>query len=163
MSPEYAYYGHVSTKSDMFSFGVIVLEIVTGRRNTSPSAEHGSNKTLLTYVWEKWRRGSMAEIVDASLGGQFARQEALACVQIGLLCVQKDPRSRPDASDVVLMLDGQSAVQQRPSRPAFYSGGSTGVASSRAAGRGNAALDARRFVGNSDTENGVTISELQPR
>ncbi|XP_062222950.1 cysteine-rich receptor-like protein kinase 34 isoform X1 [Phragmites australis] len=161
MSPEYAYYGHVSTKSDMFSFGVIVLEIVTGRRNTCPSAEDGGNKTLLSYVWEMWQRGSVAEIVDASLGGQFARQEALACVQIGLLCVQKNPKSRPDASEVVLMLDDQPAVQQQPSRPAFYSG-STGVASSRAAS-GNATLDARRLMRSSDSENGVTISELQPR
>jgi len=52
MSPEYAYYGHVSTKSDMFSFGVIVLEIVTGQRNSSPSVEDGSNRNLLSYVRE---------------------------------------------------------------------------------------------------------------
>lgn len=50
MSPEYAYYGHVSTKSDMFSFGVIVLEIVTGQRNSSPSVEDGSNRNLLSHV-----------------------------------------------------------------------------------------------------------------
>ena len=54
MSPEYAYYGHVSTKSDMFSFGVIVLEIVTGQRNSSPSSavDDGSNRNLLSYVRE---------------------------------------------------------------------------------------------------------------
>lgn len=53
MAPEYAYYGHVSTKSDMFSFGVIVLEIMTGQRNSSPSVEDGgSNRNLLSYVRE---------------------------------------------------------------------------------------------------------------
>jgi serine/threonine protein kinase len=53
MAPEYAYYGHVSTKSDMFSFGVIVLEIMTGQMNGSPSVEDGgSNRNLLSYVRE---------------------------------------------------------------------------------------------------------------
>ncbi|XP_066315137.1 cysteine-rich receptor-like protein kinase 34 isoform X1 [Miscanthus floridulus] len=164
MSPEYAYYGHVSTKSDMFSFGVIVLEIVTGQRNSSPSVEDGSNRNLLSYVWEKWRRGSVAETVDASLGGQYARTEALACVQIGLLCVQKDPRSRPDASEVVLMLDGRSAIQQTPSRPAFCSGSiSISGASARRAARGNAASYGRRSAIGPVSENSVTVSELEPR
>ncbi|XP_066322490.1 uncharacterized protein [Miscanthus floridulus] len=164
MSPEYAYYGHVSTKSDMFSFGVIVLEIVTGQRNSSPSVEDGSNRNLLSYLWEKWRRGSVAETVDASLGGQYARTEALACVQIGLLCVQKDPRSRPDASEVVLMLDGRSAILQKPSRPAFCSGSiSISGASSRRAARGNAVSFGRRSAIGPVSENSVTVSELEPR
>jgi serine/threonine protein kinase len=46
MSPEYAYNGHVSTKSDMYSFGVIVLEIVTGRRNSSPCQDANTNNLL---------------------------------------------------------------------------------------------------------------------
>ena len=50
VSPEYAYYGHVSTKSDMFGFGVIVLEIVTGRRSTSACAEEDGCSNLLSYV-----------------------------------------------------------------------------------------------------------------
>ncbi|RCV27608.1 hypothetical protein SETIT_5G337800v2 [Setaria italica] len=162
LSPEYAYYGHVSTKSDMFSFGVIVLEILTGRRNTSPSSaeEDGSGNNLLSYVWEKWRRGSVADIVDASLGGQYARAEALACAQVGLLCVQKDPGARPDASAVVLMLDGHSAIQQRPSRPAFCSGTRS---MSAASSRGNGVRYGRRSATDPVSENGLTVSELKPR
>lgn len=49
MAPEYAVLGHVSTKSDVFSFGVIVLEIVTGRRNTT-SSESMMDEHLLSYV-----------------------------------------------------------------------------------------------------------------
>ncbi|CAO2182722.1 unnamed protein product [Urochloa humidicola] len=161
MSPEYAYYGHVSTKSDMFSFGVIVLEVLTGRRNTSRS--DGSSRNLLSYVWEKWRRGSVAEVVDASLGGQYAAGEALACAQVGLLCVQKDPGARPDASAVVLMLDGQSAIQQRPSRPAFCSGSSVSAASSSRGGNGVRRYGRRRPATDSASVNGVTVSELEPR
>nr|CAB3478478.1 unnamed protein product [Digitaria exilis] len=172
MSPEYAYYGHVSTKSDMFSFGVIVLETLTGRRNTSlPSSEDGSASNLMSYVWEKWRRGSVAEIVDASLGGRYAPAEALACAQVGLLCVQKEPGARPDAAAVVLMLEGQSAIQRRPSRPAFCCSGSSmatssaAAASSRAARGGGGKRYGRRRPAATDpvSENGVTVSELEPR
>ncbi|PAN28203.1 hypothetical protein PAHAL_5G138000 [Panicum hallii] len=166
MSPEYAYYGHVSTKSDMFGFGVIVLEIVTGRRNTSVYAEEdGSSSNLLSYVWEKWRRGSAADVVDASLGGRYARAEALACAQVGLLCVQKDPGSRPDASAVLLMLDGQSAIQQRPSRPAFSDGSASAAASWRAAAHGGGArrYGRRPAADPPVSENGITVTDLQPR
>uniref|UniRef100_A0ACD6ASU6 Uncharacterized protein n=1 Tax=Avena sativa TaxID=4498 RepID=A0ACD6ASU6_AVESA len=99
MSPEYAYSGHVSAKSDMYSFGIIVLEIVTGRRNTGPPCQDadGSTTNLLSDVWEKWRAGKAAEIADASLGAHYPRSEMLSCVHIGLLCVQKKPAMRPEA------------------------------------------------------------------
>lgn len=149
MSPEYAYSGHVSTKSDMYSFGVIVLEIVTGRRNSSPSQDANTNN-LLSDVWEKWRSGTAAEIADASLGEHYPRSEMLNCMHIGLLCVQKKPELRPEASEVVLMLSSQSTSRRTPSRPAFYSGPSTiGVVS--------------RVCSGNVSENGVTMSELQPR
>lgn len=50
MSPEYAYCGHVSTKSDMFSFGVIILEMVTARRNNNSTYECVDSVPLLSYV-----------------------------------------------------------------------------------------------------------------
>uniref|UniRef100_A0A0D9V6E7 non-specific serine/threonine protein kinase n=1 Tax=Leersia perrieri TaxID=77586 RepID=A0A0D9V6E7_9ORYZ len=173
MPPEYAYCGHVSTKSDMFSFGVIVLEIVTGRRNNSPyedDANHAPN--LLSYVWDKWKAGLVAEAVDASLGGQYPRAEMLNCVQVGLLCVQKKPALRPDASAVALMLQDSNFTSswQAPSRPAYYTGatasGSVTISGRRQ--RRNSAGDyyndggfprKRRPV----STNGVTISELEPR
>jgi interleukin-1 receptor-associated kinase 1 len=98
-------------------------------------------------------------MVDASLGGQYAMTEALACVQIGLLCVQKDPRSRPDASEVVLMLDERSAIQQKPSRPAFCSGSGSGSIS----GGASSVSYGRRSAIESVSENSVTVSELEPR
>jgi serine/threonine protein kinase len=50
MSPEYAYWGHVSTKSDIFSFGVIVLEMVTGRRNNSAYSDTSDSISVLSHV-----------------------------------------------------------------------------------------------------------------
>ncbi|KAE8788818.1 cysteine-rich receptor-like protein kinase 15 [Hordeum vulgare] len=152
MSPEYAYCGHVSVKSDMYSFGVIVLEIVTGRRNSSAGQDQAAASSLLSEVWEKWRAGTAAEMADASLGGQYPRPQLLSCVHIGLLCVQKKPELRPDASEVVLMLSSQSTSRRAPSRPAFYAGSTTGAV---------AASSARRCENVS--RNGVTMSELEPR
>jgi serine/threonine protein kinase len=50
MSPEYAYWGHVSTKSDIFSFGVIVLEMVTGQRNNSAYSDTSDSISVLSHV-----------------------------------------------------------------------------------------------------------------
>nr|XP_051226177.1 cysteine-rich receptor-like protein kinase 6 [Lolium perenne] len=120
MSPEYAYCGQVSAKSDMYSFGVIVLEIMTGRRNNR-SLEDAASRSLLSNVWEKWSAGSIEEVMDPSLDGRYPESESVIYVQIGLLCVQENPSARPDASEVVLMLDthSSSAAMRTPSRPAF--------------------------------------------
>jgi serine/threonine protein kinase len=171
MSPEYAYCGQVSAKSDMYSFGVIVLEIVTGRRNNR-SLEDTASRSLLSHVWEKWSAGSLEEVVDPSLGGGYPESEVLSCVQIGLLCVQENPSARPDASEVVLMLDSHStsSVIRTPSRPAFcftqppgdgvapvLAGGNT-TTFSYPSTRDAAATPTPVF-----SENDVTISDLQPR
>lgn len=118
MAPEYAVLGHVSTKSDVFSFGMIVLEIVTGRRN-SVSSETMMAEHLLTYVWENWTRGTKAEIADPTLRYNCSESEVLKCAHIGLLCVQEDPSDRPNMSNVILMLVGKSTTLPAPSRPAF--------------------------------------------
>ncbi|KAK1668031.1 hypothetical protein QYE76_056190 [Lolium multiflorum] len=150
MSPEYAYSGHVSTKSDIYSFGVIVLEIVTGRRNNGPCQDADADN-LLSEVWDKWRSGKAAEMADTSLGDHYPRSEMLNCVHIGLLCVQKKPAMRPDASEVVLMLSSQSMSRRTPSRPAFYSGHSSTSGSDS------------HVSGVNVSENGVTMSDLQAR
>ncbi|KAL6842253.1 hypothetical protein ACP4OV_027901 [Aristida adscensionis] len=155
MAPEYAYYGHVSTKSDMFSFGVIVLEMVTGRRNSS-TYECVDSVSLLSYVWGKWTTGSTADAVDPSLLGHGRRLdgEVLHCVEVGLLCVQENPEDRPDASAVVTMLSGHSVSDDRrsPSRPAFVFDATTGVGG-----------DEQPSSTAPASENEVTVSELEPR
>jgi len=62
MSPEYAYWGHVSTKSDIFSFGVIVLEMVTGRRNNSAYNNTSDSISVLSHVSVRYCFGNVARI-----------------------------------------------------------------------------------------------------
>ncbi|OEL19797.1 Cysteine-rich receptor-like protein kinase 8, partial [Dichanthelium oligosanthes] len=124
MAPEYAVLAHISTKSDAFSFGVIVLEIVAGRKNTTSSqgmmAEHLlSHVSRLAQVWESWTRGAVTDIVDPYMNNSCAENGVLKCIHIGLLCVQENPSDRPSMSDVILMLVGRSTTLPAPSRPAF--------------------------------------------
>nr|CAB3480513.1 unnamed protein product [Digitaria exilis] len=142
MSPEYAYWGHVSTKSDMFSFGVIVLEM----------------------VWDKWRAGSALDVLDPLLAeSQYPENEVLNCIEIGLLCVQENPADRPDASTVVLMLSGPASTpddRRIPSRPAFvFSSGVITESTFARAGAWNSKQPSTAAV----SENEVSISELEPR
>ncbi|VVA34782.1 PREDICTED: G-type lectin S-receptor, partial [Prunus dulcis] len=116
MSPEYAVFGRYSTKSDVFSFGIILLEIVSGRKNNgSYQEEHSMN--LIGHVWQLWREDRALEIVDSSLES-YHSDEVLRCIQVGLLCVQEDSEDRPTMSAVVFMLSGEASLPS-PQQPAF--------------------------------------------
>ncbi|XP_010913053.1 cysteine-rich receptor-like protein kinase 6 isoform X2 [Elaeis guineensis] len=118
MAPEYVMHGQLSVKSDVYSYGVLVLEIITGRKNSSFSNSE-SGKYLLSYIWEQWNKGTVLEILDPCLGNHCPTTEVLRCIQIGLLCVQENPSDRPDMSTVVMMLNSDPVSILRPSRPAF--------------------------------------------
>ncbi|XP_043704130.1 G-type lectin S-receptor-like serine/threonine-protein kinase At1g11330 [Telopea speciosissima] len=120
MSPEYAMEGIFSVKSDVFSFGVILLEIISGKRNSSYLKEHG--QTLLAYVWRLWDEGKTSDFVDPLLISSCPRPEVLKCIQIGLLCVQRDATDRPTMSNVIVMLESDSGDLPQPKEPAFSLG-----------------------------------------
>ncbi|KAL4629111.1 hypothetical protein ACB092_05G286100 [Castanea dentata] len=117
MSPEYAVFGKFSTKSDVFSFGVILLEIISGKKNNSSYQTHPS-LTLIGHVWELWREDRALDIVDSSIAESFVSHEVLRCIQIGLLCVQEDATERPTMLAILLMLSCETTIPS-PKQPAF--------------------------------------------
>ncbi|GAA0184369.1 transmembrane signal receptor [Lithospermum erythrorhizon] len=119
MSPEYALHGQFSIKSDVFSFGVLVLEIISGKKNFT-FHQSGNSDDLLSYAWKLWRDGRPIDLLDPTLGDDFTRNEVIRCIHMGLLCVQEDPEDRPTMAAVVLMLSSYSVTLPLPHQPAFF-------------------------------------------
>ncbi|XP_070678973.1 G-type lectin S-receptor-like serine/threonine-protein kinase SD1-1 [Malus domestica] len=116
MSPEYAMDGLYSTKSDVFSFRVLTLEIISGRKNTFQF--ENSSLNLVGLIWGLWTKGKVLDIIDSSLNQSYSTPEVMRCIQIGLLCVQEYPTDRPTMLDVVFML-GNETTLPRPKKAAF--------------------------------------------
>ncbi|KAK9936140.1 hypothetical protein M0R45_013000 [Rubus argutus] len=124
---KYAMEGLYSVKSDVFSFGILLLEILTGRKNFlgfhHPTT---SAATLLIYAWQLWNEGKGMELMDPLLKDSCSPDEFSRYIQIGLLCGQEDAKIRPTMSSVVQMLKSQSISSlSKPERPAFFTGRST--------------------------------------
>ncbi|XP_018811703.2 putative receptor-like protein kinase At4g00960 isoform X5 [Juglans regia] len=117
MAPEYAMHGHFSVKSDVFSYGVLVLEMVCGRKNNY--FQNGENtENLLSHAWKNWREGTASNLIDSTLR-VGSTTEIMRCIHIGLLCVQENVAERPTMASVLLMLTSYSMALSMPSRPAF--------------------------------------------
>ncbi|XP_065879614.1 cysteine-rich receptor-like protein kinase 10 [Euphorbia lathyris] len=149
MSPEYAMEGMFSVKSDVFSFGVLVLEIIRGKRN---NRFHVSKKggSLLTFAWKLWSEGQGLELVETSLVQSSVATEVLKCIHIGLLCVQDDPIERPTMSSVVIML-GSDTIPLPVPKPCSFSVGQF------------AAKSATSVVVKDCSVNEVSLSNVSPR
>ncbi|KAK5826188.1 hypothetical protein PVK06_021103 [Gossypium arboreum] len=160
MSPEYAVHGRFSEKSDVFSFGILILEIVCGKRNTS-FCHSAYSDNLLTYVWRQWKNGKPIEAMDSALGDSYVSNEVVRCIHIGLLYVQEDPEARPTMARVVLMLSSSSVTLPLPPRTAFYFGTITKGKPSRT----NYKSDQSTSIvsSSSATVNETSLTELFPR
>ncbi|CAN0886701.1 Cysteine-rich receptor-like protein kinase 10, partial [Linum grandiflorum] len=95
MSPEYAMQEMFSVKYDVYSFGVLLLEIISGRKNSS-YYEETTPTSLVGNIWELWKKGRTIEIVDSNLNHSCHLKDVLRCIHIGLLCVQESAADRPN-------------------------------------------------------------------
>ncbi|CAH8258086.1 unnamed protein product [Arabidopsis lyrata] len=136
MAPEYALHGLLSVKSDVFSYGVLVLEIVSGRKNQNPRLGP-EMADLLSYAWKIYQEGKILELMDQSLAGVYNRDEAATCFIIGLLCCQQFTSNRPDINTVHQMLSSDSFDLPKPGRPGLQGrrgGGYTSTGAGTGAG-----------------------------
>ncbi|CAL5432050.1 unnamed protein product [Camellia sinensis] len=126
MAPEYAMEGIFSVKSDVFSFGVLMFEIVSGRKNNSFYHADGP-LNLVGYAWDLWNKNAALELVDPMLSSDSSiRQQLMRCIHVGLLCVEDRAVNRPTMSDVISMLIDDNITLPMPKKPAFVSGISVG-------------------------------------
>lgn len=107
MAPELTRNGKGSTASDVFAFGVLLLEIVSGRKPTD--TEHFF---LADWVMEFHSSGGILRAVDQKLGSNFSGREAKLVLVVGLLCCQQKATSRPTMRNVIRYLNGDDDVPQ---------------------------------------------------
>ncbi|KAL9384091.1 hypothetical protein Peur_024414 [Populus x canadensis] len=121
MAPEYAMAGLFSVKSDVFSFGVLLLEMISGKKNVGFHLSK-EGESLLTFAWKLWSDGQGLELMDPMLEKSSVATEVPRCIHIGLLCVQEDPADRPTMSSVLHMLASDTITLPIPKQPAFSIG-----------------------------------------
>ncbi|XWS19236.1 hypothetical protein CRYUN_Cryun32bG0113500 [Craigia yunnanensis] len=119
-APEYAIHGQLSVKVDTYSFGVVVLEIISGQKNTEtsldPTAEY-----LLKRAWGLYQDNMAMEMVDRGLDpDEYNVEDMKRIIEIAFLCTQSSAALRPTTSEVVALLTTVSSLEPRqPTRPAF--------------------------------------------
>ncbi|XP_044468298.1 receptor-like serine/threonine-protein kinase At4g25390 isoform X1 [Mangifera indica] len=117
VAPEYNVGGDLSEKSDVYSFGVLLLVLIAGRRplqvTGSPMSEF-QRANLISWARHLARAGRLIELVDQAVVKSLDREQALICITVALLCLQKSPAHRPSMEEVVGMLSGASEAPQLP-------------------------------------------------
>ncbi|KAK9275188.1 hypothetical protein L1049_022449 [Liquidambar formosana] len=117
LAPEYAMRGHLTEKADVFSFGVVALEIVSGRPNSDTSLEE-EQMYLLEWAWHLHENNREIELMDPKLS-DFIEEEIKLVIRVGLSCIQISPTLRPPMSRVVAMLSGDVEVSSVTSKPRY--------------------------------------------
>ncbi|CAD5187790.1 unnamed protein product [Musa acuminata subsp. malaccensis] len=120
LAPEYALRGQLTRRADIYSFGVLLLEIVSGRSNVNTRLPY-EDQLLLERTWALYERGELEQIVDTSLNDDFDAEEACKYLKVGLLCTQDNPKLRPAMSAVVMMLIGEKDVSEQIMKPGLIS------------------------------------------
>ncbi|XP_060670419.1 probable LRR receptor-like serine/threonine-protein kinase At1g56140 [Ziziphus jujuba] len=118
LAPEYAMHGYLTDKTDVFAFGVVALEIVSGRANSDSNLDE--EKTyLLGWAWNLYKEKKEVELVDSALLSEFNEQEVRRVIRVALLCTQSSPSLRPSMSRVVAMLSGDVQASTTISKPGY--------------------------------------------
>ncbi|KAK8288547.1 hypothetical protein V6Z12_D07G133100 [Gossypium hirsutum] len=117
LAPEYAMRGHLTEKVDVFGFGVVALEIISGRPNSYNALEN-DRTYLLEWVWTLHENNQLLSLLDPKLV-EFDENEALRVIRVALLCTQTSPSMRPPMSRVVGMLAGDIEVSNVTTKPSY--------------------------------------------
>lgn len=113
IAPEYLSTGKSSERTDVFGYGIMLLELVTGQRAIDFSRlEEEDDVLLLDHVKKLEREKRLDAIVDGNLDSSYNIQEVEMMIQVALLCTQGSPEDRPLMSEVVRMLEGEGLAER---------------------------------------------------
>ncbi|KAK7272600.1 hypothetical protein RJT34_29305 [Clitoria ternatea] len=116
MAPEYAMHGYLTDKADVYSFGIVALEIVSGKSNT---IHRSKEEALYILDWARLlkEKGNLMELVDGRLGSNINEKEVMVMIKVALLCTNVTSNLRPTMSSVLSMLEGRRVVPEVVSDP----------------------------------------------
>lgn len=106
LAPEIVRSGRASTQSDVFGYGVLILEVMCGRR----PIEEGK-PFLVDWVWQKFRRGELRDVLDPRLKERGDEEEVERVLHLGMVCAHSDPKVRPTMRQVVKVFEGKSEIE----------------------------------------------------
>ncbi|KAJ1441590.1 Serine/threonine-protein kinase, active site [Sesbania bispinosa] len=111
MAPEYAMHGYLTEKADVYSFGIISLELVSGKRNT---IHRSKEEAFYLLDWARLlkEKGNLMELVDPRLGVDFNEEEVITMAKVALLCTNATSNLRPSMSSVLSMLEGRIVLPE---------------------------------------------------
>ncbi|XP_042517748.1 cold-responsive protein kinase 1-like isoform X2 [Macadamia integrifolia] len=115
LAPEYAMRGQLTKKADVYSFGVLMLEIISGRSSTKVTWG-GTQKLLLEWTWQLYEEGKLLELLDQELG-EFSEEEVLRYIKVALFCTQEAAGRRPTMTQVVDMLSRHIWLNEKELTP----------------------------------------------
>ncbi|XP_019169079.1 PREDICTED: receptor-like serine/threonine-protein kinase SD1-8 [Ipomoea nil] len=148
MSPEYAMDGLFSVKSDVFSFGVLVLEIVTGKHNRG-FYKQNNEENLLGLAWRLWRERRGLELRDSTMISEAYSEwddQVMRSIQVGLLCVQEKAEDRPNMATVMFMLSSEGALLPQPKQPGFCLGNNAAITNSSSSNHNHQTLSLNQLT-----------------
>nr|GMC96704.1 PTI1-like tyrosine-protein kinase At3g15890 [Ipomoea batatas] len=109
LAPEYAMWGKVSESCDVYSFGILLLEIVTGRKPIE-KLPNGIKRTITEWAEPMIAKGKFSDLVDPKLRGNFDETQLKQAINAAALCVQTEPERRPTMKEVVRLLKGHDPM-----------------------------------------------------
>ncbi|KAF7005271.1 hypothetical protein CFC21_020405 [Triticum aestivum] len=162
LAPEYAWHGQLTKKADIYSFGVLVIEIVSGKSGSRSLL--ADDKFLLEKTWELYEAGNLKELVDPDLG-DYPDEEAIRFIKVALFCTQAAAARRPSMLQVVKMLSKPIRINDRElTAPGYISEYNSGV--SKATASSDSRFKNSTTADDSDMFSTVvpqTVTDVSPR
>ena len=107
LAPEYAMWGKASESCDVYSFGILLLELISGKKPIE-KLSHGVKRSILAWAIPLVEDGMVEELVDPKLNGRYDKEELVRVAEVARVCAQKDPENRPTMLEVVNLLKGKT-------------------------------------------------------
>ncbi|XP_048559869.1 putative serine/threonine-protein kinase [Triticum urartu] len=162
LAPEYAWHGQLTKKADIYSFGVLVIEIISGKSGSRSLL--ADDKFLLEKTWELYEAGNLKELVDPDLG-DYPDEEAIRYIKVALFCTQAAAARRPSMLQVVKMLSKPIRINERElTAPGYISEYNSGV--SKATASSDSRFKNSTTADDSDMFSTVvpqTVTDISPR